>query len=35
MKKKETDCDKMEELIKYNIHKQYHESVFLRKKNSL
>ena len=27
-----TDCDKMEQLIKYKMHKQYHKSVFLKKK---
>ena len=25
------DSDKMEELIKYNMHVQYHKSVFLKK----
>ena len=27
-----TDCYKMEELIKCNMHKQYHKSVFLKQK---
>ena len=26
-----TDCDKMENLTKYNMHVQYHKSVFLKK----
>ena len=29
-----TDCDKMEELIKYNMLVQYHKSLFLKKKLS-
>ena len=29
-----TDCDKMEKLIKYNTHVQYHKSVFLKKKKA-
>ena len=29
-----TDCDKIEELIKYNIHVQYHKNVFFLKKLS-
>ena len=28
----ETDCDEMEELINYNMHVQYHKSIFLKKK---
>ena len=28
-----TDRDKMEKLINYHMHVQYHESVFLKKKN--
>ena len=30
----ETDCDKMEKLIKYNMHIQYHKMVFLEKKKT-
>ena len=32
MKNIGTGCDKMEELIKCNMHKQYHKSVFLKQK---
>ena len=32
MSKIGTDCDKMEKLIKYKMHEQYHKGIFLKEK---